>query len=136
MSAKQAAVNKISQQDEFEFSHAALWNRVHKCSFGRVTVKGGMQVQGLCRCMKWMRLSRCLIKLKSMGGKKKLQCLPSAFLDGFWYFSLREVMPAGLMSKLCVKAKLMPVSSALVSETLTEQWQDLLCTNPNSNNSF
>lgn len=45
-------------------------------------------------------------------------------------------MPAGLMSKLCVKAKLMPVSSALVSETLTEQWQDLLCTNPNSNNSF
>lgn len=35
ISAKQAAVNKISQQDEFEFSHA-LWNRIHKYSFERV----------------------------------------------------------------------------------------------------
>lgn len=38
-SAKQAAVNKISQQDEFEFSHA-LWNRMHEYSFERVTVEG------------------------------------------------------------------------------------------------
>lgn len=39
-------MNKISQQDEFEFSHA-LWNRAHKCSFGRVTVKGGASPRSL-----------------------------------------------------------------------------------------
>lgn len=38
-SAKQAAVNKISQQGEFEFSHA-LWNRMHEYSFEGVTVEG------------------------------------------------------------------------------------------------
>lgn len=45
--------------------------------------------------------------------------MPSAFLSEFWYLNLREVMAASLMSQLCIKAKLMPVSSALVSETLT-----------------
>lgn len=39
ISAKQAAVSRISQQDEFEFSHA-LWNRIHKYSSERVTVEG------------------------------------------------------------------------------------------------
>lgn len=37
--AKQAAVSRISQQDESEFSHA-LWGRIHKYSFGRVAVEG------------------------------------------------------------------------------------------------
>lgn len=35
-------------------------------------------------------------------------------------------MPASLVSKLGIKAKLMPMSCALVTETLTEQWQNLL----------
>lgn len=52
--------------------------------------------------------------------------MPRAFLSEFWYLSLREVMPASLVSKLGIKAKLMPVSCALVTETLTEQWQNLL----------
>lgn len=43
-------------------------------------------------------------------------------------------MSASVMSRLGIKAKRMPMSSALLTETVTEQWQNLLYTN--SDDSF
>lgn len=60
--------------------------------------------------------------------------MPSSFFNEFWYLSLREVMSASVMSRLGIKAKRMPMSSALLTETVTEQWQNLLYTN--SDDSF
>lgn len=128
----------LCQASSCEQNFSARWIWIFTCSVEQDTQKQlwegnswGVHVQTFCRCMKWMSLLRCLIKLKRTG--KKMQ---SAFLSEFWYLSLREVRPASLISKMCIKAKVMLMSSALVSGTLTEQWQDLLCTNTNSNDCF